>query len=148
MASVSLMGQTALLDSLAPNIEPTAPPWWPPAPGYWLGLMLLLALVLGFLAVRYHQRHERNALRQFALLRQTSSDPSRELHELLRWLAIHHQSMQPGLSPQAFAEFLANTTGRAAPRWLNSHYDPDSACVIEWEEARVLVRKLVRRQAP
>lgn len=43
--------------------EPAAPPWWPPAPGWWIafGLLLAIALVLAWLRWRRLRRRRRAA---------------------------------------------------------------------------------------
>ncbi|EAR09603.1 hypothetical protein MED297_12767 [Reinekea blandensis MED297] len=142
------MTQAALLNSLTPNVSPPTPSWWPLAPGYWL-LSGLLILVIGLIVLYYHRRRAcRQALRHLREIQRSESDQqSRRLHELLRWLAIHHHSMSPGLTPSAFAlEIARYHPSNKTPSWFNQHYDPRNNTAIDWDEAERLVRALCRRQ--
>lgn len=76
---------------------PPAPGWWPPAPGWWV-LAGLLVLLLGLLARRWWQAHQR-ARRRRALL------------AMLDAVVAGH-----GGSPQALAAGLHDLLRRAARR--------------------------------
>lgn len=91
---------------------PAAVGWWPPAPGWWLLLGLLLILGLALLALRRFRRRRRLrrlALRQLSALEQL---PGRELatrlSRLLRQAAISHYPRHEaaGLSGAAWLAFL------------------------------------------
>lgn len=60
------------LDQLRDIHQPTPPPWWPPAPGWWLVATLVLGTLLatGWWLYRRHWRHayRRAALAELALL--------------------------------------------------------------------------------
>ena len=146
MAPLPLMAQTALLNSLTPNVAPEAPSWWPLAPGYWI-LAGLLMFGLTLLGLYHHRRRPlRQALRRLRDIRRSESgQQSRQLHELLRWLAIQHQAMSPGLRPDEFAIEISHFTSDKTPTWLNQHYNPRDNTAIDWDEAERLTRALCRR---
>ncbi len=89
--------------------------WWPPAPGWWLLLVLLTALILG--GWRLYKRWRRKMAIKVALhlLRELQRDKQRNAHEqlcalstLLRRVAIscHPRTQVAALTGQAWLEFL------------------------------------------
>ena len=83
----------ASLDRLHDIVAPPPVPWWPPAPGWYfvLGLLLVLFLVLSVRAFIHWQRnrYRREALAEFARLEKllrASASPSAVLAELSRLL--------------------------------------------------------------
>jgi hypothetical protein len=86
------------LDLLHDIVAPPPAPWWPPAPGwYWvLGLLVgtLLLLLLHALARRQRNRYRREALAEVARLEPALREPAtrctalRELSEILKRAAL------------------------------------------------------------
>jgi len=56
------------LAALHPLREPQAIGWWPPAPGWWLLALVLLAALIA-LGIHVYRRHRANAYRRRALAR-------------------------------------------------------------------------------
>ena len=87
------------LANLHPLREPMTIGWWPPAPGWWL-LLVIGILTVTILAYFLHQHRRRNAYRRRALLQlqslhsthQAQSDDRKYLEEinaLLKSVALH-----------------------------------------------------------
>ncbi len=104
---------------------PPAPPSWPPAPGWWLLGLLLLALLgwVAFRVTRYWLRRRRRRLILQALERVAAGfdpeHPSRflaELSALLRRVAIGRYSRRrvAPLTGRAWLAFLDETGGDGA----------------------------------
>lgn len=109
------MNPDAILNMLAPLRSPEPLSWWPPAPGWWvLALLLLAALVIGARALwRFHRRGAplraaRQALREIESASQPPSDTAAALAVLQRRLAIRIAGRKAcaGLTGEAWAEFL------------------------------------------
>lgn len=109
------------------DIHPAAaPPWWPPAPGWWL-LALLAALAagwLGRLAWRRYRRYRRRRALRGELAGIVSHWQARrddrafviELSAFLRRLVVHvggHRDLA-GVNGAAWVEFLAGPDDDAA----------------------------------
>lgn len=73
---------------------PEAPPWWPPAPGWWLAL--LVALVLATIAVRrLRPRWRRLLLRRRLLAELERAAGAAEISQLLRAAALARFAQHP-----------------------------------------------------
>ncbi len=96
---------------------PSSMTWWPPAPGWWglLGILLLI-LVLGIFLYRHHQRRKmhRAAVNELASIK-TSYEQTADEQQLVRalsiWLRRVCLSFYPrvdvaGLTGQAWLQFL------------------------------------------
>ena len=93
--------------------------WWPPAPGWW-GLVLLVLILSGlgayilFLSMR-KKRHRRAALKELALLRKNSDSrvALEQLAALLRRVAIQSFGRKEvvGLTGRKWLELLDRTGG-------------------------------------
>ena len=82
---------------------PEATGWWPPAPGWWM--LLSVALVaLGYLALRFYRRWQRNAPRRYAL------------KELARCEAEYLQHRDPVLLGKDLSALLRRGMLAYAPR--------------------------------
>jgi len=114
------------LAQLHPLREPAAIGWWPPAPGWWL-LLALVLIALGILGWRLLQRHRRNAYRRqglAALARirnqwQANNDHRRcltEVNALLKAVALRAYPRRDiaGLSGDDWQEFLNRATAGEA----------------------------------
>ena len=93
---------------------PAAIAWWPPAPGWWILLGLVL-LALGFLALRYRRRfRERAALRGLKSVARaiaTGAEPLaciQRLSVILRRFAMSLDTTAPvaGLTGESWLRFL------------------------------------------
>lgn len=114
------MDSEELLAQLADIKLPEPVSWWPPAPGWWLVLLLLLGLAT--LALKaYRRKRSRQLLLRSALaeLQRSALDANDALSQLnavntvLRRVALFHYSAKQvaGLSGQRWAEFLRDTDG-------------------------------------
>lgn len=111
------------------DIHPAAaPPWWPPAPGWWaLALLAALALTaLGWLAWRRFRRYRRRRALSAELAGLVSHWQARRddrsfvvaLSAFLRRLVVHagKRTHAAGLSGAAWAEYLAHPIDDPAER--------------------------------
>lgn len=100
--------------------------WWPPAPGWWMLLALLILFTLATLwgIRRYHRRsYRRLALRQLATLEQNFNQQQdgqqliQQLSQLLRHMAVLHYPPQQcaGLHGETWLEFLDQPFGAVKP---------------------------------
>jgi len=120
----------ASLDQLHDIVVPDAIPWWPPAPGWWVVLALLLALGL-FLAVRGFRKWRANAYRRAALRELDSASSAPAIAEILRRtaLAIAPREAIATLQGPAWTNWLAERSPEAIPEPVRdllarSLYDP------------------------
>lgn len=133
-----------LIDSLAENTPPGAPGFWPPAPIYWLALIVVGALVVAAVYYRYRTRIRR---RYLTGLRQVRHLPDREdqltrLHALLRNAAGEKHPAWRSLADDAFARRIAATLSlQAAPAWVNAHYRPGAGASVDWVQVECLIRR-------
>jgi hypothetical protein len=78
-----MKGEATNLDRLYDIVVPSSAPWWPPAPGwYWIiGLLIIGAVWLTLWALLRWQRnrYRREALKLFATLEKQLSDPSKRV---------------------------------------------------------------------
>lgn len=115
------------LAALNPLRQPEPVAWWPPAPGWWVLLCIILVSV-GLLALWLRRRHRRNrykrlALQQLAILREhqrNNPDPQAfvvAVNTLLKSVAVH-----------AFgARAVASEYGHRWVEFLNQT-GPDGSC--------------------
>jgi hypothetical protein len=86
---------------------PGAPPWWPPAPGWWIAL--LLALLLAAFALRWGvPRWRRTRLRRRALAALEAAASAAEVSQLLRAAALARFPREgaAGLQGESWIAFL------------------------------------------
>ncbi len=109
--------QQASLDQLRDLQLPDPIGFWPPAPGWWLLALILIALML-WSGWRLLSRMRRNRYRHYALAelqRLDQSEPQRwlqQLNQLLRRTALVAYPHQPiaALSGQAWLDFLYHSS--------------------------------------
>jgi len=97
----------ASLDRLHDLVLPPAVPWWPPAPG-WYAVIVLLLLAAGWLGWRLWQRWQANRYRREALRILATLADAPAMAELLRRTAL---AMAPRI-------VIAGKTGEAWVDWL------------------------------
>lgn len=136
----------ALVDSLAGNVPPAPPGFWPPPPLVWLTLALVLLLLALGCYGWYRGRVRRRYLRALNQLRRTGGRQAlTRLHALLRNAAARRDGQAASLSEDEFARRVADTLGREeAPPWVNAHYRPQAGVKIDWRQARRLIRRWCR----
>jgi hypothetical protein len=89
-------------------------PWWPPAPG-WYGVLALLVLAVAWLAWRFWKRRQANAYRLAALRELAYLEDAAAIGELLRRTAL-------AMAPRPM---IAEKTGFAWLEWLAAqHAEP------------------------
>jgi hypothetical protein len=105
----------ASLDNLHDIAVPAAPPLWPPAPGAWVALVVVvaaaLALVLWWRAVRARSAYRRAGLDLLAEAR-TARDVNVALKRVA--LAVFPRARVASLYGADWAAFLASTCSRAS----------------------------------
>lgn len=109
------------LDRLRDIHLPAPISWWPPAPGWWILAVLLLAILfIGYRLIRRRGRNgwRRQALQQLMQLR--GSDDSTlvtQLSALLRRVAISRfpQAEVAAITGEAWLVFLDRTLGEGTP---------------------------------
>ncbi len=100
--------------------------WWPPAPGWWLLLLLPILIYIGWWSVhRWSRRHrlKKNALIELDQLKQAyTNDPNvqrcaSELSALLRRIALvrYPRHQVAALTGEAWLEFLDQNTDASSP---------------------------------
>jgi len=95
------------LDALHDLVLPPAVPWWPPAPG-WYAVLALLVLAAAWLTSRFWKRWRANAYRRAALRELDSLEDAAAIAELLRRTAL-------AIVPRPV---VAEKTGTAWTDWL------------------------------
>jgi hypothetical protein len=151
------MNQTDPLATLRDIHLPEAISWWPLAPGWWLAIILICA-VIGVMSARLYRNHQRRLYRRQALLElqriEGLADPRQlvELLDTLRRTAISAYPKQSfaNLGPGDFLNFLKNTCAEPIFQTIPSNleallYSDQSATqqVLEdfFNSARVWIQK-------
>lgn len=135
------------LANLHDILLPSPVPWWPPAPGWYVILALLIVLG-GVLALRWWLRRRANAYRREALALADSVTPA-ELPELLKRVALSAWPRErvAALANKPWWDFFARSGGAAFPeeqgRALSRlSYDPNAELDADGERA---LRSAARR---
>jgi hypothetical protein len=104
------------LANLRDIVTPPPVPWWPPAPGWWLVLMLL-GLFAVLAAFRGWRRWRANVYRRAALRALREADSVASVAEILKRAALMATSRAQvaSLSGSAWVQWLASTGGRPVP---------------------------------
>src|SRR6056297_2944620 len=104
------MNEVPRLDQLHDIVVPPRVAWWPPAPG-WYVVLVIAFCVAGWLLARGGLRWRRNAYRRAAMKALMSADSPAAISEVLRRTAL-------AIAPRPV---VANQTGDAWPQWLSEH---------------------------
>lgn len=151
------MNDPTSLDRLHDIVAPPPVPWWPPAPGwYWvLGLLvvLLVAFAIHRLVLWQRNRYRREALAELARQEPAIFDPERRaaglaaLGELLKRAALSAWPRREvaSLTGADWAAFLDRTCGSA--EFSKKHgailerasYDPRTAAALDESSLRELI---------
>ncbi len=136
-----------LLAELEANAAPVAPGFWPPAPVYWLSVILLVAVIVAGAWLWRRRRMRRRCLLALKTLQQEPNGARQlqQLHIVLRNAAAQHAPAHRTESAPAFAQLVRTTLNRNdVPAWVNAHYRPDSHVEIDWREPRTLIKRWCR----
>jgi hypothetical protein len=138
---------SASLQNLHDIVIPAPPPLWPPAPGVWVLLVIVLAVVIA-LGVWWWSLRSRNTYRRAGLALLVSARTSREVNIILKRVALAVWP-RPEVAPlygQQWAVFLdrtcrgsrfaelpdadgeaeaTNDLRRQARAWIRKHRAPD-----------------------
>ena len=117
------MDPATLLEQLAPLREPAPITWWPPAPGWWLLGVLMMALLLWgayWLAARYaRNRYRRQALKVVDRMKTEGTFSIEQLSALLKATAL--QTWPTGavaaLHGDSWLNLLQTSYPAADPDW-------------------------------
>lgn len=112
-----MTGDAASLERLHDILMPGPVPWWPPAPGVYLVLGVLLVVALCF-AMHGLRHYLRQAYRREALAAIRASRLSvTELAALLKRVALtaYPREQVAGLTGQAWLQWLTETSGLTVP---------------------------------
>ena len=135
---------SALLEQLEANTPPAPPGFWPPAPLYWLGFILLVSALAGAI---WWWRRGRTRRRFLAALTWLQQEPEgarqlQQLHILLRNAARYDSVAHKTDSAPEFAQLIQSTLALSeTPGWVNAHYRPDAGVRVDWREPRLLIKR-------
>lgn len=93
---------------------PDAPPFWPPAPGFWVALAMVAA-ILFFVAWRLYTVRNRNAYRKVGLMLLGSAETTYDVSVVLKRvaLAVFPREQVASLYGDDWAAFLHKTCPRS-----------------------------------
>ncbi len=107
---------TSSLDNLRDIVVPSAVPWWPPAPGWWIvsAVLLVVLIVAGFHAWRVWRG---NAYRRAALRELRQAVSVGEIAEILKRTALcaYPRTDVAALSGSSWCQWLTETGGGKVP---------------------------------
>jgi hypothetical protein len=107
---------TSSLDNLRDIVVPSAVPWWPPAPGWWIvsAVLLVMLIVAGYRAWRVWCD---NAYRRAAKRELRQAVGVAKIAEILKRTALcaYPRTDVAALSGSAWCQWLAETGGRKVP---------------------------------
>jgi hypothetical protein len=100
----------ASLNNLNEIVLPSAPPFWPPAAGFWL-LVIILAGLLGLVTTCYFLNRKKNAYRRAGLMLLAEAGTIREIDIVLKrvGLAAFKREIIAPLYGKEWASFLDST---------------------------------------
>lgn len=137
------------LSNLHDIVVPDAVPWWPPAPGVWLLLVLGLVLVL-VLATRSILRWRADAYRRAALSELENATTAPQIAEILRRtaLAIAPRDTVAALDGKSWTDWLAERspeplTDEVRTTLAGSIYDPSRS--ESADQLRAFADRWIRR---
>jgi len=103
------------LNNLSDIVVPDAPPFWPPAPGVWVVLAMLLLAIL-FAGWRLHTARKQNAYRKAGLLLLGDVKTAHDVSVIMKRvaLAVFPREQVASLYGDDWAEFLHKTCPRCS----------------------------------
>ena len=121
------------LSNLRDIVMPDAPPFWPPAPGLWVALAMVAAILL-LVAWRLYTVRNRNAYRKAGLMLLGSAETAYDVSVVLKRvaLAVFPRDQVASLYGDDWAAFLHKTCPRSYFKALvssNSGAEPDEDLV-------------------
>ena len=104
------------LENLNDLVLPVPVPWWPPAPG-WYVLLALIVLIAAWLAWRTWKRWQANRYRRAALCELATAEDATAIAELLRRtaLAIVPRTVVASMSGTVWTDWLAAQCAETMP---------------------------------
>ncbi|KAA5547286.1 DUF4381 domain-containing protein [Roseiconus nitratireducens] len=113
--------ESTSLDRLNDIVMPPDVPWWPPAPGWYVVMMIVLAIVIALLLKQW-QRWRGNAYRRSALKHLETTRSAAGISELLRRtaLVIASRSTVAGLTGSDWPNWLARQCPDPMPEGVKS----------------------------
>ena len=102
------------LSNLRDIVIPDAPPFWPPAPGFWVALAMVAAISF-FVAWRLYTARNRNAYRKVGLTLLDSAETAYDVSVVLKRvaLAVFPREQVASLYGDDWAAFLHRTCPRS-----------------------------------
>ena len=121
------------LSNLRDIVIPDAPPFWPPAPGFWVALAMVAAILL-FVAWRLYTARNRNAYRKAGLMLLGNAETTYDVSVVLKRVAlsVYPREQVASLYGDDWAAFLHKTCPRSYFKALvssNSDAEPDEDLV-------------------
>jgi len=116
------------LSNMRDIVTPDAPPFWPPAPGLWVALAMVAAILL-LVAWRLYTVRNRNAYRKAGLMLLGSAETAYDVSVVLKRvaLAVFPRDQVASLYGDDWAAFLHKTCPRSYFKALvssNSNAEP------------------------
>lgn len=110
------MDNQTSLQNLRDIAEPTPVPWWPPAVGWWILFVVVVAAGI-WAALRAWRRWQANAYRRAALNELRSATNPVEMAEILKRTALcaFPRTSVASLSGEAWSDWLRQTVGQELP---------------------------------
>lgn len=104
---------TYSLDNLRDIVIPDAPAVWPPAPGVWVAIIVVLSVVL-FAVIRWRARRKRNAYRRAGIALLAEARTVYDVSVILKRVALAAYSREQvaSLYDTEWTAFLDNTCSR------------------------------------
>jgi hypothetical protein len=104
---------TYSLNNLRDIVIPDAPAIWPPAPGVWVAIIVVVSVVL-FLVLRWRAVRERNAYRRAGLELLAEARSVYDVSVVLKRVALvaYSREQVASLYGKAWAAYLDNTCSR------------------------------------
>lgn len=132
-----------LIESLAGNVPPQPPGYWPPAPIDWIAFIIGSCVILCLLYLAYRGRGRRRFLKALRRVRAMPEGPEQltRLHALLRNAAAGRNPALQSLSDDVFALRIADALKLdEPPAWVNAHYRPSADVRVDWTQVEQLIR--------
>ncbi|TWT68929.1 DUF4381 domain-containing protein [Crateriforma conspicua] len=105
------------LDRMHDILQPADVPWWPPAPG-WYVVMALMSAIIVWAMFRWWQRYQADAYRRSALAELKHATTVADVSAVLRRaaLAVNDRTLIAGLTGTTWAQWLADSAPVAMPQ--------------------------------